>query len=100
MTLEHARWWVIRPAQNRKPATYRCPICGRLLPSLSAHVLLLPEGDASRRRHAHSACMMRARKVGRLPLHEDWQALQPQTPSLWERFRRRRIRDRDADAER
>ena len=52
MTLERARWWVIRPAANRKPATYRCPLCGRLLPSLSEHMLLLPEGDGARRRHA------------------------------------------------
>jgi hypothetical protein len=79
----------MRPAQNRKPATYRCPICGRLLPSLSEHMLLLPEGDATRRRHAHTACVLRARSAGRLPLHEDWQAQQPRPPSLWERLRRR-----------
>ena len=29
------RWWSIRPAQNRKPATYRCPLCGNHLPALS-----------------------------------------------------------------
>ena len=23
------RWWSMRPAQNLKPATYRCPLCGR-----------------------------------------------------------------------
>ena len=44
MSLPPARWWVIRPAQNRKPATYRCPLCSRHLPSLSEHMLLLPEG--------------------------------------------------------
>jgi hypothetical protein len=96
MTLEKARWWVVRPAHNRKPSTYRCPICGRLLPSLSEHMLLLPEGDPSRRRHAHTACVMRARGAGRLPLREDWQATQPRPASLWKRLWRRGGDDRDA----
>jgi hypothetical protein len=96
VTLEKARWWVIRPAHNRKPATYRCPVCGRLLPSLSEHMLLLPEGDPARRRHAHTACVMRARQAGRLPLREDWLATQPRTPSLWQRLRRGAARGREA----
>lgn len=74
MTLPSAAWWQIRPAANRKPSTYRCPLCDRLLPSLSEHMLLVPEGDSSRRRHAHTACVMRARAAGRLPLREDWEA--------------------------
>ena len=48
-----ARWYEIRPAANRKPATYRCPLCGGHLPALSEHMLITPEGDSSRRRHAH-----------------------------------------------
>jgi hypothetical protein len=71
------RWWTIRRAQNRKPATYRCPFCRRLLPALSEHVLVMPEGDARRRRHAHTACALAERKAGRLPLREDWMASQP-----------------------
>ena len=67
----NARWYAVRPASSTKPATYRCPLCGGMLPALSAHVLVFPEGDASRRRHAHSACVMRARKAGRLPFRED-----------------------------
>ena len=43
------RWWAMRPAQNRKPATYRCPFCGKHLPALREHVLISPEGDTSRR---------------------------------------------------
>ncbi|MFZ0386575.1 MAG: hypothetical protein WAL22_12990 [Solirubrobacteraceae bacterium] len=66
------RWWTIRPAQNRKPSTYRCPLCGNQLPSLQAHMLITPEGDSSRRRHAHSACVMAARKQGRLPTEAEW----------------------------
>jgi hypothetical protein len=66
-----ARWYAIRPAANRKPATYRCPLCGGHLPALSEHVLVVPEGDASRRRHAHADCVKRARREGRLPLRED-----------------------------
>jgi hypothetical protein len=66
-----ARWYAVRPAHNRKPATYRCPLCGGMLPALSDHMLVVPEGDASRRRHAHAKCVMNARRAGRLPLRED-----------------------------
>jgi hypothetical protein len=72
-----ARWYAVRPAANRKPATYRCPLCGGMLPALSEHMLLLPEGDSSRRRHAHSACVMAARKRGRLPLREEVESRPP-----------------------
>ncbi|MGD0198560.1 MAG: hypothetical protein ABSC56_11740 [Solirubrobacteraceae bacterium] len=87
MTLERADWWVIRRASNRQPKTYRCPICGRQLPALSEHMLIAPEGDSRRRRHAHTACVMRARAAGRLPLREDWLARQPRGPSFWQRLR-------------
>jgi hypothetical protein len=66
-----AGWYSVRPASNRKPATYRCPFCGGLLPALSEHMLVLPEGDPARRRHAHGACVARARKAGRLPMKDD-----------------------------
>jgi len=49
-----ARWYEVRAAQNLKPATYRCPFCRGHLPSLTAHMLVFPEGDRSRRRHAHT----------------------------------------------
>ena len=67
----NAAWYAVRPAGSRKPATYRCPLCRRRLPALVPHMLVLPEGDAARRRHAHTDCVMRARKAGRLPLRED-----------------------------
>ncbi|MHB1567815.1 MAG: hypothetical protein ACYCXW_06585 [Solirubrobacteraceae bacterium] len=72
-----ARWWQARRAQNRKPATYRCPLCGNLLPALSEHMLIVPEGDPSRRRHAHTECVMRARRAGRLPTRDEWERSQP-----------------------
>jgi hypothetical protein len=72
-----ARWYAVRPAASTKPATYRCPLCDGLLPALSAHLLVLPEGDPSRRRHAHTACVTRARRAGRLPLREE---AEPRTP--------------------
>ncbi|MGI8558670.1 MAG: hypothetical protein ACR2ND_10230 [Solirubrobacteraceae bacterium] len=71
MSLERASFWTVRPAANRKPATYTCPICGGFLPALSAHMLIAPEGDATRRRHAHTSCVLRARRSGALPLRED-----------------------------
>jgi hypothetical protein len=89
MSGEPVRWWSLRPAQNLKPATYRCPLCGKHLPALSEHVLLAPEGDTSRRRHAHTACVLAARQAGRLPSREEWRRTQPRPPSLWERVRAR-----------
>jgi hypothetical protein len=71
------RWWSMRRAQNRKPATYRCPLCGNHLPSLSEHMLIAPEGDTARRRHAHTECVIKARKAGRLPTRDEWLKTQP-----------------------
>lgn len=70
------RWWDARRAHNRKPATYRCPLCGGQLPALSDHMLLFPEGDHSRRRHAHTDCVIRARREGRLPTESEWRRAQ------------------------
>jgi hypothetical protein len=77
---------VVRPAANRKPATYRCPLCGGMLPALSEHMLVVPEGDASRRRHAHAKCVLDARRAGRLPLRDEFE---PRGPGLLTRLLRR-----------
>jgi hypothetical protein len=82
----NARWYAVRPAANRKPSTYRCPLCGGLLPALSAHMLVVPEGRSERRRHAHTECVAQARKAGRLPLRED---VEPPRPGLLARLLRR-----------
>ena len=84
--LVQAAWWSVRRAQNRKPATYRCPVCGGFLPALSEHVLIAPEGDASRRRHAHTKCVLEARKAGRLPTSDEWAKDQPRSPGPWRRL--------------
>ncbi|HET9153118.1 MAG TPA: hypothetical protein VFN85_03275 [Solirubrobacterales bacterium] len=81
MSGDAPRWWAMRPAQNLKPATYRCPLCGKHLPALSEHVLIWPEGDKSRRRHAHTECVLRARKAGRLPTRDEWRKAQKREPS-------------------
>ena len=83
------RWWQIRRAQNRKPVSYRCPLCNRQLPSMSEHMLMVPEGDSTRRRHAHTACVMSARRAGGLPTREEWLRTQPRPPSLLTRLRQR-----------
>jgi hypothetical protein len=80
------RWWTIRPAHNLKPATYRCPLCGGQLPALMDHVLIKPEDDAERRRHAHSECVMAARQRGQLVLRDEWLRSQPRRPSLLSRL--------------
>src|SRR5260370_6426681 len=84
--LPQARWWSLRRAQNRKPATYRCPLCGNFLPALSDHILIAPEGDAARRRHAHTQCVMAARARGQLPTREERLATQPPPPGLLRRL--------------
>jgi hypothetical protein len=84
--LPQARWWTVRRAQNRKPATYRCPFCGGHLPALSEHMLMFPEDDKSRRRHAHTKCVLAARERGQLMLREDWLRTQPGAPSWWRRW--------------
>jgi hypothetical protein len=84
------QWWEIRRAHNRKPASYRCPLCGEMLPALSEHMLMFPEGDHSRRRHAHTECVLQARRRGALPTRDEWQRTQPREPSaaarLWGRL--------------
>lgn len=81
-----ARWWYVRRSQNRKPATYRCPLCGRHLPALSEHMLMYPEGDSGGRRHAHTECVLAARKAGKLLTREEWLKTQPREPGAWERL--------------
>ena len=81
-----ARWYAIRPARSAKAATYRCPLCGERFPALVEHLLVTPEGEPDRRRHAHTQCVLRARRAGRLPLREE---VEPRRPGLLARILRR-----------
>jgi hypothetical protein len=87
--LQPALWWEARRAQNSTAATYSCPLCGHLLHAATEHMLIAPEGNSSRRRHAHTECVLAARTQGRLPLREDWLATRPRPPSLLRRLLRR-----------
>ena len=69
---EQPRWWTVRRAQNMKPATYTCPFCRKRLHAMSEHALIAPEGDASKRRHAHMDCVVAARKRGELPTEDEF----------------------------
>ena len=82
---DKARWWTVRRAQNTKPATYTCPLCGRYLAAMSEHALIAPEGDMSKRRHAHAACV----RAARLPSYDDWRRTQPQQRGFFARLLRR-----------
>jgi hypothetical protein len=64
-------------------------LCGHHLPALSEHMLIAPEGDSRRRRHAHTKCVLAARRDGRLTLRDEWLRTQPRPPSLWRRLLRR-----------
>jgi hypothetical protein len=52
-------------------------------------MLIAPEGDTRRRRHAHTKCVLAARASGRLVLRDEWLRTQPRPPSLWRRLLRR-----------
>src|SRR5215212_7442245 len=65
------RWWTLRRAQSMRPATYRCPFCDELLHAMSEHVVIAPEGDADRRRHAHMECIRAERAAGRFALYDE-----------------------------
>jgi len=52
-------------------------------------MLIAPEGDTRRRRHAHTECVVAARERGQLLLREDWLRSQARGPSLWSRLLRR-----------
>ena len=80
------QWWEVRTAQNRKAVTYRCPFCRQPLPSLMEHVLVLPEGDTRRRRHAHTECALAEKRAGRLPSKDQWLSEQPRKPSRFSRL--------------
>jgi hypothetical protein len=69
--VEEARWWAVRRAQSQKPATYRCPFCDELLHAMSEHLVIAPEGNADRRRHAHTECVLAARKAGTFKTYDD-----------------------------
>lgn len=75
--MSDARWWALRRAQSQKPATYRCPFCDQLLHAMSEHLVIAPEGNAERRRHAHVDCVAAARRAGALLTYDDWRELQP-----------------------
>jgi hypothetical protein len=49
---------------------------------MSDHVLIAPEGNADRRRHAHTECARKAREAGELPSYDEWRATQPRRPRL------------------
>jgi hypothetical protein len=56
---------------------------------MSEHVLIAPEGDASRRRHAHLECVAAARRAGTFLTYDDWRAAQPRGRGLLARLLRR-----------
>jgi len=56
---------------------------------MSEHMLIAPEGDTRRRRHAHTECVQAAHARGQLPFKEDWLRTQPRQPSLLSRLLRR-----------
>ena len=67
------------------PAELPVPLTA-LLHAMTEHTLIAPEGDASRRRHAHTECVLTARRDGRIRLREEWLATQPRQPSRWRRL--------------
>jgi hypothetical protein len=65
-------WWNARRAQSMRAATYTCPFCNELLHAMSEHVVIAPEGDVQRRRHAHLECVLAERQAGRFKSYDEW----------------------------
>jgi hypothetical protein len=56
---------------------------------MSEHVLIAPEDDRSKRRHAHMECVRKARAAGNLPTRDEWLAAERgPRPSFGARMRR------------
>ena len=70
-TSKAPRWWTARRASSAQPRTYRCPFCDERLHAMSEHVVIAPEGDVERRRHAHLACVQSERAAGRFAFEEE-----------------------------
>ena len=56
---------------------------------MSEHLVIAPEGDVEQRRHAHTECVLAARKAGTFKTYDDWRATQPRR-SFFDRYLRRR----------
>ena len=54
-------------------------------------MLIAPEGDTRRRRHAHTDCVLGRARERAAAAQEDWQRTQPRPPSLWARLRAPRL---------
>jgi len=68
-----ARWWEMRPAQSSQAKAYTCLICHRRLLAMNPNTLLFPEGDREHRRHAHTECVAKQRKAGKLLTKREWE---------------------------
>jgi hypothetical protein len=49
-------------------------------------MLMFPEGDHSHRRHAHTDCVLAARRAGKLPTREEWLKSRPREPGPMRRL--------------
>ncbi len=80
------------PGPEQQARHLSLPLCGHQLHAMSEHVLIAPEGDAERRRHAHRECVLAARAAGRLPTRDEWlDATGQRRPGLLARLRRRMV---------
>jgi hypothetical protein len=58
---------------------------------MSEHLLITPEGESGRRRHAHTECVAVARRAGELPTYDEWRETQPRDRSWLSRLIARRL---------
>jgi hypothetical protein len=93
------RWWDMRPAQGRQAKTYTCAICHGLFLAMVPNTLLYPEGDRQRRRHAHTACVARQRRAGKLLTKAEWERTQRPPSSGRRPWWRRLLGGRPAEEE-
>jgi hypothetical protein len=78
------------PGAQQEAGDVHLPALRAATHAMSEHVVIAPENDAERRRHAHAECVGRARKAGTFKTYDDWRATQPRQPSFLQRYLRRR----------
>jgi hypothetical protein len=86
-----AEWWDVRMARNPSGAIYTCPLCDGPVHSATEHMLVTPEGNSERRRHAHMDCVREAISTDRLTVRTQPEDQRPK----WFRRARRRWRSND-----
>ncbi len=74
-------------ARNPSGSIYTCPLCDGPIHAATEHMLITPEGNPNRRRHAHIECVREAIGAGLLPGRSDESGPRKRWFGRWRRSR-------------